>query len=38
MQCLLSFVTLKKCNRSAHVRNKQAREKTQEVIVISAQQ
>ena len=33
MQCLLSFVTLKKCNRSAQIRNKQAREKTQEVVI-----
>ena len=31
MQCLLSFVTLKKCNRSAQIRNKHAREKTHEV-------
>ena len=31
-QCRLSFVSLKKCNRSAQIRNKQAREKTQEVI------
>ncbi|XP_028409094.1 THO complex subunit 5 homolog [Dendronephthya gigantea] len=30
MQCLLSFVSLKKCNRSTQIRNKQAREKTQE--------
>ena len=29
-QCRLSFVTLKKCNRSAQIRNKHAREKTQE--------
>ena len=33
MQCLLSFVTLKKCNRSSQIRNKQAREKTQEVVI-----
>lgn len=33
MQCLLSFVTLKKCNRSAQIRNRQAREKTQEVVI-----
>ena len=34
-QCRLSFVTLKKCNRSAQMRNKNAREKTQEVVVIA---
>ena len=31
-QCRLSFVSLKKCNRSAQIRNKHAREKTQEVV------